>query len=348
LAVHAARHHHLGMRFPLPPDEPSTTDRWSSPEFEAELRTWVEAAVGPVRLEQYKMRGWATVLKAYAGEGLFWAKQNCSLNLFEASLVDEIGQLEPDRVVPLRAVDRVRGLLLMPDQGEVYGSGHMDLGSWCEIVLQWAQLQRALLPHTDRLTAAGVHTMCPEDFEELVVERADALNALPLGDPRRLADEAVPVIRAGLPELRRSVEVVGALGLPKALNHNDLHGGNVFAEPGEVMRFFDLGDAMLTDPLGVLLIPLGILADELDCAPDDARLGQVAEALVEVWSDVAPARELRAALPHALRLARLARHESWLRATPPMSPAERADWGMAASAWLARVPDPPLLTSAAS
>ena len=336
------------MRFPLPPAEPSTTDRWSSPEFEAELRTWVEAAVGPVRVEQFKLRGWATVLKAYAGEGLFWAKQNCSLNLFEAALVDEIGQLEPDRVVPLRAVDRERGLLLTPDQGEVFGVSHNDLGSWREIVGQWAQLQRALVPHTDRLTAAGVHAMCPQDFEVLVVERADALNALPVGDPRRLADEAVPAIRAGLPELRRSVDVVGALGLPMALNHNDLHGGNVFAEPGEVMRFFDLGDAMFTDPLGVLLIPLGILADQLDCAPDDPRLGQVAEALVEVWSDLAPAGEIRAALPHALRLARLARHESWLRATPPMSPAELADWGMAASAWLARVPDPPLLTPAAS
>src|SRR4051794_5689862 len=306
VGLHAARRNHLRMRFPLPPDEPSATDRWSGPEFEAELRCWVEAAVGPVRLEQYKLRGWATVLKAYAGEGLFWAKQNCTLNLFEASLVDEIGQIEPDRVVPLRAVDRVRGLLLMPDQGEVFGSTHTDLGSWCEIVRQWAQLQRALLPHTDRLTAAGVHTMCLDDFEELVLERTDALNALPVGDPRRLADEAVPVIRAGLPELRRSVDVVGALGLPKALNHNDLHGGNVFAEPGEVMRFFDLGDAMFTDPLGVLLIPLGILADELDCAPDDARLGQVAEAVVEIWSDLAPAVELRAALPHALRLARLA------------------------------------------
>ena len=70
--------------------------------------------------------------------------------------------------------------------------------------------------------------------------------------------------------------------------------------------------------------------------------------VTDIEMDVAPARELRAALPHALRLARLARHESWLRATPPMSPAERADWGMAASAWLARVPDPPLLTPAAS
>jgi hypothetical protein len=348
VAVDAARHHDRRMRFPLPPAEPSNTDRWTSPEFEAELRAWVEPVVGPVRFEQFKLRGWATVLKAYAGEGLFWAKQNCSLNLFEAALVDEIGQLEPDRVVPLRAVDRERGLLLMPDQGEVFGAEHTDLGSWCEVVRQWAQLQRVLLPHTDRLTAVGVHTVDAADTEELLVERAEALNALPVGDPRRLDDEAVPAIRAGLPEVRRSVDAVGALGLPLALNHNDLHGGNVFAKPGERMRFFDLGDAMFTDPLGVLLTPLGILADQLDCAPDDPRLGQVAEALVEVWSDLAPAHELRAALPHALRLARVARHESWLRATPPMSPAELADWGMAASAWLARVPEPPLLTPAAS
>ena len=336
------------MRFPLPPDEPSSTARWSGPAFASELRTWVEAEVGPVRLEQFKLRGWATVLKAYAGEGLFWAKQNCRLNLFEAALVDEIGQLEPDRVVRLRAVDRERGLLLMPDEGEVFGAEHTDLDSWCEVVRQWAQLQRLLVPHTDRLTAAGVDTMRPEDAEELVVERAAALNALPTGDPRRLADEALPAITAGLPELRRSVEVVGALALPTALNHNDLHGHNVFAAPGETMRFFDLGDAMLTDPLGVLLIPLGILADQLDCAPDDARLAQVAEALVEVWSDLAPARELREALPHALRLARLARHASWVRAMPSMSPAELDDWGVAASHWLLAVADPPLLSPAAS
>ncbi len=331
------------MRFPLPPDAPSSTDRWLGPDFEAELRAFVEDAVGPVRLEQVKLRGWATVLRAHAADGLFWAKQNCLLNLFEAALVDEIGQLEPDRVVRLRSVDRERGLLLMPDEGPVLGADHPDLDSWSEVVRQWAQLQRLLLPHTDRLTAAGVGTMRPEDSEELVLDRTEALNALPAGDPRRLPDEAVPAIRAGLPELRRSVDAVGALGLPMALNHNDLHGGNVFAPPGDAMRFFDLGDALLTDPLGVLLIPLRILADQLDCASDDPRLGHVAEALVEVWSDVAPTRELRAALPHGLRLATLGRHEAWVRATPSMSPAERIDWGSAASDWLATVTDPPLL-----
>jgi hypothetical protein len=344
LAKSAADRDHRQVPFPLPPAEPSSTLRWSSPEFEAELRAWVEAEVGPVRLEQFKLRGWSTVLRAYAGEELFWAKQNCSLNLFEAALVDEIGQLVPDRVVRLRAVDRERGLLLMPDEGKVFRDEHTDLESWCEVVRQWAELQRALLPHTDRLLGAGVHTMRPEDSEELVVERTEALHALSVEDPRRLADEAAAAIGAFMPELRRSVDAVSALGLPLALNHNDLHGGNVFAAAGGVLRFFDFGDAMLTDPLGVLLIPLGQLADQLDCAPDDPRLGQVAEVLVEVWSDLAPVRELRAALPHALRLARLARHESWVRATPPMSAPELADWGSAASDWLAEVPRPPLLS----
>ena len=181
-----------------------------------------------------------------------------------------------------------------------------------------------------------------------MVERADALNALPVGDPRRLADEAVPAIQAGLPELRRSVEVVGALGLPKALNHNDLHGGNVFAEPGEVMRFFDLGDAMFTDPLGVLRLRSASWPTSSTALPTTHG----SDRSPRPWSRSGATWHRRArsgrALPHALRLARLARHESWLRATPPMSPAELADWGMAASAWLARVPDPPLLTPAAS
>ncbi len=201
-------------RFPLPPPEPPASERWSSPEFEVELRTWVEGALGPVRLEQFKLRGWSTVLKVYAEEGLFWAKQNCSLNGFEAALIDELSSIVPERVAPVAAVDRDRGLLLMPDQGAVYGVEHADLESWCQVVQQWAQLQRELLSYGDRLTAAGVRTLGPADSEELVVERTDALNALATEDPRRLSDAAAVGVWAALPEVRRSVDVVAALGLP--------------------------------------------------------------------------------------------------------------------------------------
>lgn len=333
-------------RFPLPSAEPSASERWSGPEFEAELRAWVEPVLGPVRLEQFKLRGWATVLKVYAEDGLFWAKQNCSLNAFEAALLDELSGITPDRVVRLTAVDRERGLLLMPDEGEVYGMEHDALDSWCAVVQQWAQVQRELAPYAERLGAVGVETLLPEDSTELVAERTAALNALAEGDPRRLPDEDAVRIAAGADSLARSVEAVAGLGLPMVLNHNDLHGGNVFKAPGSVMRFFDLGDALLTEPMSVLLTPLSILADRLSCAPDDPRLWRVAEALMEVWSNVVPMTEMRATAPHSLRLARLARHEAWLRVTPPMTPAELADWGSAASEWLAEVPNRPLLADA--
>jgi hypothetical protein len=305
-------------RFPLPPPEPPASVHWASPEFLAEMRAFVEGAVGPVELEQSKLRGWSTVLTARNDHGLFWAKQNCSLQAFEAALLDELGAVVPDRVVPLTAVDRDRGLLLMPDMGAVFALLHDDLGVWCDVARQWAQLQREVLPYVDRLAAAGVGTLLPTDAEEMLAERVPALNALPVDDPRRLADDEAAAITGAADRVREAVEVVAGLGLPTTLDHNDLHGGNVF----------------------------GIVQHVLGCEPDDPRLWQVAEAWIEVWDDVAPATALRAALPHAMRLARLVRHEGWLRVTPPMTADELAEWGSAAAEHLAAVPRRPLLASA--
>ena len=289
LAMSPADREHRRVRFLLPVSEPSSSRRWATAQFEAELRAWVEDAVGPVRLERHKLRPWSTVWRAYADDAVFWAKQNAPGSRFEAQLLELLARLVPDRVVPVQAVDRARGLVLMPDQGEVLGFENADIATWQGIVGQWAQLQRELVPHTDVLRSAGLTELTVADSEEMLCDRAEALHELPPDDVRRLDDDAVRRIAACLPALRRDVEVVAALGLPLALNHNDLHGNNVFAHDGEVMRFFDLGDAMLTDPTGVLLVPLGCLVDVLSCSPDDPRLWQVAETWVEVWSDVAPA-----------------------------------------------------------
>ena len=109
------------------------------------------------------------------------------------------------------------------------------------------------------------------------------------------------------------------------------------------MRFFDFGDAVLANPLWALLVPLRVLASRLDLAPDDARLRRVADAATEVWGDVRPVAELRAALPAALQLARLGRVESWLRVTATMTPQELAEYGDASAWWLASLlEDPPL------
>ena len=107
--------------------------------------------------------------------------------------------------------------------------------------------------------------------------------------------------------------------------------------------FFDFGDALATEPLGILLITLNVLAEKLGADRDDARLWRVADAALEVWSDLVPMAELRAALPAALQLGRLGRVESWVRCQPSLSDAQLAEWGPVAATWLGTLDaEPPL------
>ena len=109
------------------------------------------------------------------------------------------------------------------------------------------------------------------------------------------------------------------------------------------MRFFDFGDALLAHPLSALFVPLNILLHRLEAQPDDPRLRRVADAALEVWSDVVAPGELRAALPAALRFGRIGRAESWFRVTATMTAPELAEYGDAGTWWLGALGDPPPL-----
>jgi hypothetical protein len=324
---------------------PSTSAHWASPEFRAELTGWVTAEVGePAALEPVRDRSWSTVWRAEASSGTFFAKQNTPLQAFEARLLVLLGDLAPAHVVPVAAADPGRDLLLTPDQGMVLGEdlaevGQEDLLAAIRRMLgAAAQLQREVAPHADRLVEAGLVRLAPSDALPYVQQRLDDFVALPADDPRGLEPGRAEAIEAALPSVAAAVDQVAALGLPLTLNHNDLHTFNVFDGDGR-MRFFDFGDAMLSEPLGALMVPLGGVAQHLDLALDHPLIVGLAEPALEVWSDLAPLSELRAAMPAALRLARLCRCESWLRCFPGMNDAELAEWGDAAAYWLAGVAD---------
>ena len=321
------------LRRPLP----SRTERWQAEEFADELAAWVGAEVGPVRsLEQVKLRVWASVWAVETEDRRFFAKQNCALQAFEAALVDTLAELAPDRIVPVAAADHDRGLLLTVDQGRVLGESAADddLDVWERVLVAGAELQRELEPHVDRLAALGVARLAPQDAPAYAEQRLDELASFPDGDPRTLPVEEARALTALLPTVRGWADEVAALGLPVTLNHNDLHDNNVFAV-GSTLRFFDYADSLLTEPLGVLLIPLNILSHRLEAGPDDPRLWRLADAALEVWSDRAPMSQLRAALPAALQLARLGRTESWARCCVSMADAELVEWGSTVPRWLA-------------
>ena len=281
--------------------------------------------------------------------GTHFAKQNTPLQGFEAGLVSVLAEVAPTHVVPVTAADPERDLLLTPDQGPVLGDvleprlgeeGGDDLllDTVSRVMRSAAELQRELVPHLGRLTAAGLTPITPADALPYVQQRLDEFSALPDGDPRAFEAGAAQKLEAFLPALAAAVDEVAALGLPVTLNHNDLHTFNVFEVDGRHL-FFDFGDALLTEPVGSLRVPLGGLAHHLGCPIDDPRLLRAVEPALEVWSDLVPLPTLRAALPPALRLARLARCESWIRCLASMTDEELGEYGEAASYWLAAVAD---------
>jgi Phosphotransferase enzyme family len=326
----------------LPERDRSLSRRWDTDEFRDDLRAWCESVVGPVRaMTQQKLRGWATVWRVETRSGVWFAKQNCPGQQVEVPLLAALAVLVPDRVVPVAAARD--GFLLTPDQGPVFHEGAGGaLADWVRLAREAAELQRALVPHLDTLLGTGLTVLGPELAPDYLAARVEQYAALDPDDPRRLAPDVAGRLRAQLPVVRRWADEVAGLGLPLTLNHNDLHENNVFDVAGR-LRFFDFGDALVTEPLGVLLIPLNILGDKLGAGPDDPRLWQVADAALEVWSDLVPMAELRAALPAALQLGRLGRVESWVRCQPSLADDELAEWGAVAATWLGTlVLDPPV------
>jgi hypothetical protein len=326
----------------LPARDRSLSARWTTQEFRDELRDWCTAVVGPVtRMTQQKLRGWATVWRVETAEGVWFAKQNCPGQQTELPLLTALARLTPDRVVPVTAADS--GFLLTPDQGPVfYETAGDDLENWVRLAREAALLQRELVPHHAELIGLGMTQLRPDDAVGYLSARIEQYAALGAEDPRVLAPDVAERLRAHLPVVRRWAEEVAALGLPLTLNHNDLHENNVFDVDGR-LRFFDFGDALVTEPLGVLLVPLNILGAKLDADGEDPRLWRVVDAALEVWSDLVPAAELRAAVPPALSLGRLGRVESWARCQPSMSDEELGEWGHVAATWLGTVDaDPPV------
>ena len=284
---------------------------WGSPEFRDALSDWVEDVAGPiVAMEQAKRRPWATVWRVRTEHRILYAKQNCPGQSFEAALLGLLTEVAPSYVVPVTAIDVERGLLLTPDQGHVFAESVAgdDLDSWCRLVVRAMELARLVTPHAEAMLATGL-TRC----------------RVPAGVAERV---------------RPHLDAVAGLGLPDTLVHNDLHEHNAF-DRSDGLIFFDFADAVLAHPLSGLLVPLNVLADRFgEPGPRDPRLQRVADAALEVWSDLAPMRELRSALPAALRLGRLGRAESWARVAPDLTGQDADDFGGTAAAWLARLPDP--------
>ncbi|MEK8108895.1 phosphotransferase [Micromonospora sp. M12] len=313
---------------------------WSSEQWQVRARSWVDAQLSRAGrrvtgLVEPRVRPWSLVWRVPTDDGPVWFKANNRGTVHEAVLIAILADLTPERVLTPIAVDPAQGWSLLPDGGEslrdVLGRDS-DLAHWERALPGYAALQLASVPRADELVARGVPDHRPEVLAELFGELLDDHESLLIGAEGGLAPEMHERLRAELPSYAERCRRLADIGIPAAVQHDDLHDGNVFAGRNGY-RYFDWGDASVAHPFGTLLVTLRSIGHDKRLATDDAQLARLRDAYLEAWTDRYDRRTLVEAADLAITLGPVCRSLSWRRAldTDEESRSEYAD---AVPGWL--------------
>ena len=282
------------------------------------------------------------VLSAPTAEGTVFLKAPADSTAFEVDLYGLLTSITPDRVLPPIAVHPTERWLLLPDGGPVLSDQHEGealLDRLVTVVPQYAQLQIDLQPHVDALLALGVADMRPARMLERFDEAVSGVEPATSDEHARLALVAAQRARFGA-----WCDQLAASPPAPSLDHNDLHGANVFLAADDQARFFDWGDAVVVaTPRHALVlrsVARWVLGEHHETPPERRLL----DAYLEPFTAVASRRELVDALPVACEVGKVARSLVWARAVADLPPDDEDpdDFRAAPLGWLLELLDGPL------
>ncbi len=326
-------------------DVTPAAQRWGDPVWQAAALAWVRDTLRDLgrdptgEPEQVHRRAWATVFRCPTVDGDVWFKAMGRGTVHEVPLLTALAGWFPDRVLVPLATEPERGWLLLPDGGTTLRAaqhGHTDEAHWAEILTDHAEFQRATAPHADELVALGVPDLRPD--------RLPAVRAALLADESWLrVDRDNGLTTAQLAALRADADrfagwctALTDIGVPPAVNHDDLHDNNLFVprRPGGHYRIFDWGDASVAHPFAVLLVALrvvGMLHELPEGAPELLRLR---DAYLEPWTAEHDRTDLLEAARLALRVGGVSRARCYRAALAEATPEEIEADGEGVPMWL--------------
>jgi hypothetical protein len=227
-------------------------------------------------IELVHERPWASAWRLPAAAGVVWFKACAPVQAFEPRLTAALARRWPDRLPEVLAHDEERAWLLLADAGEPLGFGG-DPEPWLAVLPRYAELQQGEAARAEEHLGAGVPdrrlATFPARYEALLA-RGD----LPLegGDRARLA--------AFAPRLAERCAELPARGVPETIQHDDLHGANVFPGGG-TPRILDWGDSCVSHPF------LTVYGTFLHLGAPRAWLARLRDAYLEPWGRPAGLRE---------------------------------------------------------
>ena len=312
--------------------------RWLRPDWRAEAVAWAADRLGASRFDavvQTRVRPWSTLLRLTVvhddGTRAWWLKGCSPGTAYEVPLLALLAGWGLAHVPRPVAVDADLALALLPDGGATLRQQHPEPSvEATALLLQAAALiARGTSGHVPALLAAGVPDLRPEQVDGSLTALLDdpALAAgphpLPAGVRHRVEQHRARLLDDAALLAAGPVEV--------ALQHDDLHDGNVLADPLVVI---DWGDSSVAHPFGTLLVTLNAHAHRAGIGQAHPDLARLRDGYLEHWTDLAPLTELRAMADAAVRLAPVGRAWAWRRALSGADAAAQQEWGDGVPGWL--------------
>jgi Phosphotransferase enzyme family len=280
---------------------------------------------------QVRVKAWSAVYMIPAGDARLWFKASGGGARYEAALTRALAQWAPGQVLAPLAVHAGHGWQLLPDGGTPLRQqpAGRDHRAWERFAGRYAELQRAVSPHTPEMLILGV----PDHRPEMMPGRLAEL----LRDPAvAFSTQARSALRALQGRYASACARLAQAGPAPTIQHDDLHSGNILRAPtGDWV--FDWGDASVAHPFTSLLIALRAMADTFGLPPGDPLVLRFRDAYLEPWGlgrDGPELAELAAWTGMAGRAL------AWRRALAAAGPAELAEYGDRVSGWAAELLEP--------
>jgi hypothetical protein len=247
-------------------------------EVEAWMAGHVELAGLPALVHS---RPWGSVWRAPIPDGVVWVKACAPVQAFEPRLTAALASRWPNLSPVVIATDEERALLLLGDAGERLGFG-VGTEPWLSLLPAYAELQRGEVLHVAQHLGAGVPDRRLDSFPALY--EALLFHELPLSatDHARL--------RAFQPTFSRLCLELAAAAIPETMQHDDLHGNNVYPHNGAA-RILDWGDACVSHPFLTLFVAFLHLVELERLSRGDQWFDRLRDAYLEPWGRPPELRE---------------------------------------------------------
>lgn len=201
---------------------------------------WIREHVEPTgEPELAHDRPWAAVWRVPVADGVVWFKACAPVQALEPWLTAELAARHPTLMPDVIAHDDDRAWLLLGDLGTPIGIDDMTLDDYLELLPRYAELQQVEVAHADDQLAHGLPDLRPAGLPHGYDALASADLPLTAHEVKQLRDFA--------PRFRELCTELDAFAVPAAIQHDDLHGNNLFRHAGDI-RILDWGDSSVAHP----------------------------------------------------------------------------------------------------